>query len=65
MGITNLIFLVTGVFLIIFGFTAMFYPNLARWINAIGVQSPTLKALICIPTGIILVIVSVTVTLSV
>ena len=61
MGLTSLIFLATGVFLILFGFTAMFYPNLARWINAAGIKSPMLKALICMLTGAAFIILSETV----
>ena len=65
MGLTSLIFLATGVFLILFGFTAMFYPNLSRWINAAGIKSPMLKALICMLTGVVFIILSVTVTFPV
>ena len=65
MGLTSLIFLATGVFLILFGFTAMFYPNLSRWINAAGIQSPAIKALICMLTGAVFIILSVTVTFPV
>jgi len=61
MGLTSLIFLATGVFLILFGLAAMFYPNLSRWINAAGIKSPMLKALICMLTGAAFIILSETV----
>jgi hypothetical protein len=56
MGTVNIILLIVGLIVILFGVGAFFYPNLARWINAPG--GPRLKALIATIVGIILIIIS-------
>lgn len=55
MGIANIILLISGIIVLLFGIGAIFNPNLARWINAPG--PPIIKGLIAIITGIILIIV--------
>ena len=55
METVNIILLISGAIVLLFGIGAFFNPNLARWINAPG--SPRLKAIIALITGIILVIV--------
>ncbi len=55
MEITNIILIIAGVIVALFGIGAFLNPNLARWINAPG--TPIIKAVIAIATGIILIIV--------
>ncbi|RLF42342.1 MAG: hypothetical protein DRN12_00630 [Thermoplasmata archaeon] len=62
MGIINTTFLLTGVFLILFGFVALLNPNLAKWINTPGIYTPTLKSIICIVVGIIILILDLTIS---
>jgi hypothetical protein len=52
----NLILLIVGAIVLLFGLGAFFNPNLARWINAPG--GPRLKALIALVTGVILIMIS-------
>ncbi|MCK4365289.1 MAG: hypothetical protein KAW45_04510 [Thermoplasmatales archaeon] len=52
----NIILLVSGAIVLLFGIGAFLNPNLARWINAPG--GPRLKSIIALIIGIILVIVS-------
>jgi hypothetical protein len=54
MEITNIILLISGAIVFLFGLGAFLNPNLARWINAPG--SPTIKAIIAMITGVILII---------
>jgi len=54
MGITNIILLIVGLIVTLFGIGAFLNPNLARWINAPG--SPIIKAIIAMIAGIILII---------
>jgi Kef-type K+ transport system membrane component KefB len=56
METVNIILLVSGAIVLLFGIGAFLNPNLARWINAPG--SPRLKSIIALIIGIILVIVS-------
>ncbi|EMR74344.1 hypothetical protein MBGDN05_00738 [Thermoplasmatales archaeon SCGC AB-539-N05] len=55
MEITNIILLISGIIVVLFGIGAFLNPNLARWINAPG--TPIIKAVIAIAIGIILIIV--------
>jgi hypothetical protein len=52
----NIILLVVGIVVLLFGVGAFLYPNLARWINAPG--GPRLKAIIAAIIGIILVVIA-------
>ena len=61
MEIANIILLIAGVIVSVFGIGAFFNPNFARWINAPG--SPRLKAMIAIVVGIVLMVVSLVVYL--
>ena len=54
MGITNLILVIVGVFVIIIGLAAFINPNFARIINAPG--GPRLKAIIALVVGIIILL---------
>ena len=56
MMIANMILLIAGGLVLLFGLGAFVNPNLARWINAPG--SPVIKAIIAIVTGLILIILS-------
>ncbi len=56
MSIVSTTFLITGIFLILFGLAAILHPNLARWINTPGIYNPILKYIICIFIGIIILI---------
>ncbi len=51
----NYIMIIVGVVVILLGVTAIFNPNLARWINAPG--GPRFKGLIAIIVGIIITII--------
>lgn len=55
MGITNIILLISGVIVVLFGVGAFLNPNLARWINAPG--APIIKGIIAMIIGIIIIIV--------
>jgi len=55
MEITNIILIIAGVIIALFGVGTFLNPNLARWINAPG--TPIIKAIIALVIGIILVIV--------
>jgi hypothetical protein len=57
METANIILIIVGLIVLIFGIGAFFNPNFARWINAPG--GPRLKATIAIIVGIILMIASV------
>jgi hypothetical protein len=57
METVNIILIIVGLVVLLFGIGAFFNPNFARWINAPG--GPRLKAAIAIVVGIILMIVSV------
>ncbi len=50
----NIILLIAGGLVLLFGLGAFVNPNLARWINAPG--SPVIKAIIAMVTGVILII---------
>ncbi len=56
METVNIILLVSGAIVLLFGIGAFLNPNLTRWINAPG--GPRLKSIIALIIGIILVIVS-------
>ncbi len=56
METVNIILLVSGAIVLLFGIGAFLNPNIARLINAPG--GPRLKAIIALIVGIILVIVS-------
>jgi hypothetical protein len=55
MGVANTILIVVGALVTFLGVLTIFYPNLARIINAPG--GPRLKAIIAIIIGLILLIV--------
>ena len=57
METANIILLIVGLIVLLFGIGAFLNPNFARWINAPG--GPRLNAIIAIVVGIILMIVSV------
>jgi Kef-type K+ transport system membrane component KefB len=57
METVNIILIVVGIIVLLFGIGAFLNPNIARWINAPG--GPRLKATIAIIVGIILMILSV------
>ncbi len=52
---TNIILIIAGVIVALFGVGAFLNPNLARWINAPG--APIIKAIIALVIGITLTIV--------
>jgi len=54
MEIANIILLISGVIVVLFGLGAFLNPNLARWINAPG--TPIIKAIITMVAGVILII---------
>ncbi len=54
MGIANIILLISGAIVVLFGLGAFLNPNLARWINAPG--TPIIKAIITMIIGIILIV---------
>ncbi len=56
MGIANIILLISGAIVVLFGLGAFLNPNLARWINAPG--TPIIKAIITMVIGIILLVLS-------
>jgi len=56
MSVTNIILLVVGGIVAIFGIAAFFIPSLAKWINAPG--GPRLKAIISLVIGIIIIVIS-------
>ncbi|MEA3457219.1 MAG: hypothetical protein U9R21_00900 [Candidatus Thermoplasmatota archaeon] len=59
MGLTNTILLICGTIASLFGIAAFLNPNFARWINAPG--GPRLKATISLITGIIIIIIGLTI----
>ena len=59
MNLLNWILAYTGLFVTIFGILALFFPSLARFINVPGVNSTSLKAIICMIVGIILTIIGI------
>jgi len=59
MGITNIILLIAGVIVTLFGLGAFLNPNLARWINAPG--APIIKGIIAMIIGVVLIIISIVV----
>ena len=59
MGFGNTLLIIAGVVAVLIGIGTLFYPNLARFINAPG--SPSLKAIIALITGIIILIVGLVV----
>ena len=61
METANIILLIVGIIVSVFGIGAFFNPNFARWINAPG--SPRFKAIIAMIVGIILVVISLVVYL--
>ena len=63
MEITNIILLISGAFVVLFGIGAFLNPNLARWINAPG--SSVIKAIIAIAAGVILIILGFIIQFSV
>ena len=63
MEIVNIILLVTGLIILLFGIGAFLNPNLARWINAPG--GPRLKAIIAAIVGIILIVISIIIKIPV
>ncbi|KYK24520.1 hypothetical protein AYK24_06050 [Thermoplasmatales archaeon SG8-52-4] len=54
MDVSNIILLIVGAVVVLFGIGAFLNPNLSRWINAPG--GPKLKGSIAIIVGIILII---------
>jgi hypothetical protein len=62
MGIANTILIVTGAIVTLIGVLTLFFPNLARIINAPG--GPRLKAIIAIIIGLIIIIVGFTIKLQ-
>lgn len=56
METTNIILLIVGSIVVLFGIGAFLNPNLARWINAPG--GPKIKSIIALITGVILIIIS-------
>ena len=56
MEIVNIILIITGVIVLLFGIGAFLNPNIARWINAPG--GPRLKAMIATIIGIILIVIA-------
>ena len=59
MEAVNLVMTIVGAIVILFGIGAFINPNVARWINAPG--GPRLKAVIALITGVIIILVSLTV----
>ena len=59
METVNLITVVVGVIALLIGIGAILNPNIARWIRAPG--DPRLKATIAIITGIIIIIIALTI----
>ena len=55
METVNLIMIIVGAIVVLFGVGAILNPNIARWINAPG--GPRLKASVALITGIIIIIV--------
>jgi hypothetical protein len=55
MDIGNIIILIVGAIVILFGIGAFLNPNLSRWINVPG--GPKLKGSIAIIVGVILIII--------
>jgi len=55
MGTTNLVILIVGFIVLLFGIGTFLNPNLARWINAPG--GPKTKAIVALITGLILIII--------
>ena len=56
METANIILIIIGLIVLLFGIGAFFNPNFARWINVPG--GPRFKATIAIIVGIILMIAS-------
>ena len=56
MEIVNIILIITGGIVLLFGIGAFLNPNLARWINAPG--GPRLKAMVATIIGIILIVIA-------
>lgn len=56
MGITNIILLISGIIVALFGLGAFLNPNLARRINAPG--PPIIKAIIAMIIGVIVIVLS-------
>ena len=63
MEIVNIILLVTGLIVLLFGIGAFLNPNLARWINSPG--GPRFKAIIAAIVGIILMVISIIIKIPV
>jgi len=63
METVNVILIIAGVIVALFGIGAFLHPNLARWINAPG--PPIIKAIIALISGIILVIVGLIVEIPI
>ena len=59
METANLIAVVVGIIALLIGIGAIINPNIARWIRAPG--DPRLKSIIAIITGIIIIIISLTI----
>jgi len=59
MGITNIILLISGVIVVLFGVGAFLNPNIARWINSPG--APIIKGIIAMIIGVVLIIISIVV----
>jgi hypothetical protein len=55
MDIANIILLIVGAVVVLFGIGAFLNPNISRWINAPG--GPKLKGSIAIIVGIIIIII--------
>ena len=56
MGVTNIILLISGTVVVLFGLGAFLNPNIARWINAPG--APVIKAIIAMVIGVIIIVLS-------
>ena len=54
MNTANIVLLIVGACVTLFGIGAFLHPNLARWINAPG--TPIIKAIIAMVIGVILII---------
>lgn len=62
MNTANIILLIVGACVTLFGIGAFFNPNIARWINAPG--GPRFKAIIAIIVGVILIIIGLVIQIS-
>ncbi len=59
MGTANIILIITGIIVVLFGIGAFLNPNLTRWINAPG--GPKIKSIVAIVVGIIPLVIGYTI----